>query len=1021
MDGVNYLQRDGVIRSIVVKNFLCHKYLKVDFEKSIKFIVGHNGSGKSAILDALILGLGGKAYNTHRYGQIKSYVQTGAEFASIQIKIKNDGPKAYKYNEYGRYITIIRDITHTGDSTYKVKSASDKVISNRRSAVDSILLAHNIQMDNPVSVLPQKVTKEFNDLSDDKKYLFYKRATNLALTEENYDKALEDCSKAKQILNIKKKTCEDYEDELRKWEKIMANINAKEKNRVEKMELDRELKWSTIRKWEYEVKKRERDFERKNEEWLRNDRKINRPLNIDDSSLNELKCKLKNEIDERTKLENEKKELDNKVSTNKRKLDDIQESKRKISNIIAREEEKIKKFNGQIQDIMSGSAAQRHQVAVERVEEARELVKETRARLDTAAVDAANADAECERARQLLHTAQANYQRLSEKLGRMSNKERELQRNAGPLSKYGAYATRLHERVLAAAAANRFRRRPLGPVGAYLSVRNEIWSSALEHILGHAIESYCVDNSQDYETLKAVIDEVYTDRREKRPDVTCCQFLEHPHPARGPPLPRGSAACCALSALEVDNPVVYNYLVDELALETILLVQTDEEAMQFCQREQNVPNNCRKVVTCECSEYFPAPRYRCYGSEARPVRFLHASAEAALRQLRAEHSECAAAREAAERDVRERREQCVQAQARRERERARVRDLHTSMQRHESELRRCENELQRTHAPQLQERQEEMNISQQRLQKARENKDKIEQQESELADKIKETLQELKDVKMQLNRVNNNIKNTDDSLEKMQSECNKKLSQIELKRKTHNDIKNILEEMKRKNQIEIPEKKRLIENLKNDVITQGSRIENPRPKHVLTALLQDKEAELSSFADEQYDQEHVRKELDIAREKYETISKYLEDLEQLIEEMTKTVDTHLRSCLLRLNTVSLHVQNNFKAILDMRRIQGQLHIDNVSKKLWFDQGGRQASGGERTFALVAFLVALQECVDLPFFFMDEFNVFLDGVNYKKAVELLLIAARKRPACQYVFITPNEPPGLRSDTDLDIQT
>lgn len=53
-----------------------------------------------------------------------------------------------------------------------------------------------------------------------------------------------------------------------------------------------------------------------------------------------------------------------------------------------------------------------------------------------------------------------------------------------------------------------------------------------------------------------------------------------------------------------------------------------------------------------------------------------------------------------------------------------------------------------------------------------------------------------------------------------------------------------------------------------------------------------------------------------------------------------------------------------------------MHIDNVSKKLWFDLDGCQGSGGEQTFALLAFLIALQDCVDLPFFFMDEFDVYL---------------------------------------------
>lgn len=65
----------------------------------------------------------------------------------------------------------------------------------------------------------------------------------------------------------------------------MANITSKEKNRVEKMELNRELKWSEIRKLEREVEEKQKFYKMQHEQWLREEGKINRLLNIDDSSL----------------------------------------------------------------------------------------------------------------------------------------------------------------------------------------------------------------------------------------------------------------------------------------------------------------------------------------------------------------------------------------------------------------------------------------------------------------------------------------------------------------------------------------------------------------------------------------------------------------------------------------------------------------------------------------------------------------------------------------------------------------
>lgn len=55
---------------------------------------------------------------------IAAFIKKGANSATVEIKIKNDSPKAYKHNLYGDYITIVRNINASGGSSYKVKSAS---------------------------------------------------------------------------------------------------------------------------------------------------------------------------------------------------------------------------------------------------------------------------------------------------------------------------------------------------------------------------------------------------------------------------------------------------------------------------------------------------------------------------------------------------------------------------------------------------------------------------------------------------------------------------------------------------------------------------------------------------------------------------------------------------------------------------------------------------------------------------------------------------------------------------------
>lgn len=70
---------NGIIESVTMTNFMCHDYLTIRLGPLINFIIGHNGSGKSAILTAITICLGGKATATNRGGSLKSFIKNGQE------------------------------------------------------------------------------------------------------------------------------------------------------------------------------------------------------------------------------------------------------------------------------------------------------------------------------------------------------------------------------------------------------------------------------------------------------------------------------------------------------------------------------------------------------------------------------------------------------------------------------------------------------------------------------------------------------------------------------------------------------------------------------------------------------------------------------------------------------------------------------------------------------------------------------------------------------------------------------
>lgn len=71
---------NGIIESVTCQNFMCHSHLEITLGPLINFIIGHNGSGKSAILTAITICLGGKATATNRGQSLKSFIKEGQEY-----------------------------------------------------------------------------------------------------------------------------------------------------------------------------------------------------------------------------------------------------------------------------------------------------------------------------------------------------------------------------------------------------------------------------------------------------------------------------------------------------------------------------------------------------------------------------------------------------------------------------------------------------------------------------------------------------------------------------------------------------------------------------------------------------------------------------------------------------------------------------------------------------------------------------------------------------------------------------
>lgn len=88
-------------------------------------------------------------------------IKTGEQSATIEVHLSNNGGDSYEYGKYGDRIIVVRQISQSGASAYKLKSGSGHVVSTSRADLLKMILYMNIQVDNPICVMTQDASRSF--------------------------------------------------------------------------------------------------------------------------------------------------------------------------------------------------------------------------------------------------------------------------------------------------------------------------------------------------------------------------------------------------------------------------------------------------------------------------------------------------------------------------------------------------------------------------------------------------------------------------------------------------------------------------------------------------------------------------------------------------------------------------------------------------------------------------------------------------------------------------------------------
>ncbi|PIK59309.1 hypothetical protein BSL78_03738 [Apostichopus japonicus] len=333
----------GIIDRIYLKNFMCHGKLEFNFGPNVNFVVGRNGSGKSAIMTALVVGLGGKASVTSRGSSLKNFIKDGKNVAEISIILRNEGTDAYKSELYGPRIRIERRITSDGATSYKLKSHKGHVVSNKREELTRIMDQFNIQVDNPVSILNQDTSRNFLFTKDPRdKYKFFMKATQLEQIESHYALIQEQKTITEDKISMKEEGLPDLEKDALEKEQRFKDIESLNTLREKREKLLKVLAWAHVTEIEQEL-----DV-------------IAKSLNQEENRLPKFETKVEESQVKVSEAEGKVNEVKQKITELTKQMEEIQPQLDVAKGLSAQSRRYVKDLEKQIRSIQQSEARDRH-------------------------------------------------------------------------------------------------------------------------------------------------------------------------------------------------------------------------------------------------------------------------------------------------------------------------------------------------------------------------------------------------------------------------------------------------------------------------------------------------------------------------------------------------------------------------------------------------------------------------------------------------------------------------------------
>ncbi|KAM5352123.1 hypothetical protein ACJ41O_004846 [Fusarium nematophilum] len=1039
--GNNMVSESGIVESITCYNFMCHERLHVELGPLINFIVGENGSGKSAVLTALTLCLGGKASDTNRGGSLKSFVKEGREQGSLVVKIKNAGSDAYQPDIYGESIIVERHFSKSGNSGFKIKSATGRIISTKKQEVDEISEWYALQIGNPLTVLSQDNARQFlNSASPAQKYKYFVSGVQLEQLDNDYKMSQDTLDKTLILREDLTSKIEQVKKEMEEAQRLADTAQRNQSLREKARHYRNQLVWSQVVEQERLLAERETDI-------LKRDEEITQAEEYRDqmtSALAIVEEKLERAKQTHEEIQQDQEAFDGKIVAAEatyqqakkdeaellleerdahQRLKTVKADIKACENRIREEERRLGESTGTARaqkDNELAHATKKEQLLKEHISEAQQQLPDVQNRL-----------AETEQGmKKLSHTKELKRKEIVA----VEQQVRELKARTG--GRYDGYDRDITSLVKAIANESGFEQKPIGPIGAHIRLSKPEWSGILEKTLGDGLNAFVVRSKPDQTRLSNLMRRLGI----RKPPPIYIAYGGRIDTASQEPDPRFDTV---LRVLQFDDDIIRSQLIINNQIEKIILVKERVEAERIM--VENAPP--RNVAACLCfhdgkgkrgwglrltnrngsigtSPVQPSTkRPRMQSDSARQVDLQQEN----LNQLGLELAEI-------NREDRQAQQAAQRCRTELDTQRGRIKKYENDLRHTQADIERISIELDAFEGVD-----DRLNSLRADLEVKRSEEDQLGSQYgnmrlakrdlSEKSEKAKLTLENARndrdDFQSRVNKAMAKVNNVENTRRLAVAQKNDGFERVDIAKENRRRAEQKRDE-KAEDMAEITRQA-------SDMAPQRVHIpdnENHRSIELkyekVREQLKQREKRLGASDQEIYDRATE------ARKRYEDVMRQTRDVDDTIFSLKRAIEHRLHLWRQFQRQISARIRIQFNYLLSERGFRGKIDLDHRARKVLIQiepdetrksSAGRNTktlSGGEKSFSSICMLLSVWEAIGSPIRCLDEFDVFMDNVNRAISTNMLVDAARRSVSRQYILITPNAIEGrARLDKDVKI--